>query len=912
MAQLPSGTVTFLFTDIERSTQLLQHLGNDYARVLEEHQALLRAAWSAHGGAEIDTAGDGFFVAFASAPEAVAAAADATRVLAEHAWPEGVPLRVRIGLHTGTPQLEGDHYIGLDVHRAARIAAAGHGGQVLLSQTTRSLVAHALPQGATLRDVGAHRLKDLQEPEPLYQLVLLGLPSDFPPLRTLNTRLNNLPIQPTPLLGREEQVAMLCTLLRREDVRLVTLTGPGGSGKTRLSIQVAAELMEDFSDGVWFVRLSHLVDPDLLLPTVAQTVGLKEQGSQPIAELLREYLHPKRVLLVLDNFEQVAGAAEEVAALQEATPQLKVLVTSRVSLHLRGEREYPLGPLPVPDPAHLPAPEVLNQYAAVALFTERARGSRPEFTVTAANAPAIAEICARLDGLPLAIELAASRVKLLPPEALLARLSSQLKLLTGGARDAEERQQTMRATITWSEALLTPAERVLFRRLSVFVGDCTLEAAEAVCVASDGAEPLAIDLLDGLQRLVDQSLVQQRAGNEDLDGEPRFGMLHVIREFALEHLEASGESEALRRAHAQFVLTLAAESPVGLCAGSDARWLARLEWERDNVRAALGWALDRGEVRLSLRLGGGIAPFWWARGYYTEGRRWLAHIVAGGPALMGSLESSAARGDRDVALVALRAWGLWWMAKLAGNQDDIELARAWARECLDAAHTSGDPALTAVALSWTGCMELAPPPRDTQRGKALLAQAISLARRTNNQEVLVRVLGDRFGALVDAVWELDRALALADELLAAARHLDTLTLVNVEEYVNSNLAEVARRQGDIAAARSYAERALRPVLELGYTVWAVSCLQVLAWVADRMGDGERAARLLGASAAEAERQGILGYLEKPEFLAVQSSIGALLGEEGWEAAVAAGKALPLAEAVAEALGDVNTSELPSA
>jgi predicted ATPase len=650
----------------------------------------------------------------------------------------------------------------------------------------------------------------------------------------------------------------------------------------------------------------------LVLPTVAQTLGLKEQGSQSIAELLREYLHGKRVLLVLDNFEQVAGAATSVAGLQESTPRLKVLVTSRVSLHLRGEREYPLSPLPLPDPAHLPDPEGLTQYAAVALFIERARGSRPDFTVTAANAPAIAEICARLDGLPLAIELAAARVKLLPPEALLARLSSQLKLLTGGARDAEERQQTMRTTIAWSEALLTPAEQRLFRRLAVFVGGCTLEAAETVCVASDGTEPLAIDLLDGLQRLVDQSLIQQRPGDKDIDGEPRFGMLHVIREFALEHLEASGEAEALRRAHAQFVLTLAAASPVGLSAGSDARWLARLEQERYNVRAALGWALDRGEVRLSLRLGGGVAPFWWARGYYAEGRRWLAHIVAGGSPLRDSQEPSAAHGDADDALVALWAWALWWMAKLAGSQDDIEMARAWARECLDAARTSGDPALTAVALSLAGCMELAPPPQDTQRGEALLAQAVSLARHANDQEVLVRVLGDKFGTLVDAVWELDRALALAEELLEAASHLDTLTLVNVEEYVNSNLAEVARRQGDITAARSYAERALRTVRELGYTVWAVSCLQILAWVADQMGDGERAARLLGASVAEAERQGILGYLEKPEFLAVQSSTRALLGEEGWEVAVAAGKALSLAEAVSEALGDANEGERSSA
>lgn len=316
----------------------------------------------------------------------MSAAAEATRALAAHAWPEGTTLRVRIGLHTGTPHLVGDRYVGLDVHRAARIAAAGHGGQVLISQTTRDLTEHTLPEGATLRELGAHRLKDLQEPEPLYQLVLPGLPADFPLLKTLDTYQHNLPLQPTPLLGREEQGASICTLLRSESVRLVTLTGAGGIGKTRLALQVAAELVEDFPDGVWFVRLGRLVDPDLVLPTIAQTLGLKDQGSHPIAELLLEYLHSKRVLVVLDNFEQVAGAATEVATLRESAPQLKVLVTSRVGLHLRGEREYPLGPLP--DRSHLPAaPAGLTQYAAVALFIERAKEAKPDFNVTAANAP---------------------------------------------------------------------------------------------------------------------------------------------------------------------------------------------------------------------------------------------------------------------------------------------------------------------------------------------------------------------------------------------------------------------------------------------------------------------------------------------------------------------------------------------
>ncbi|HEV2235809.1 MAG TPA: adenylate/guanylate cyclase domain-containing protein, partial [Ktedonobacterales bacterium] len=552
-AALPTGTITFLFSDIAGSTRLLQRLGADYARVLAEHQALLRAAWASHGGVEIDTAGDGFFVAFPTAPGAVAAAAQATQALAAHAWPEGGELRVRIGLHTGTPTLASDRYVGLDVHRAARIAAAGHGGQVLLSQTTADLALPALPAGAVLRDVGTHRLKDLQQAERLYQLVLPGLPAAFLPLKTLENHPNNLPVEPTPLLGRDELMAAVSALLRRDDVRLVTLTGPGGIGKTRLANHVAAELILDFSDGVWLVRLSRLSDPSRVVPTIAQTLAVPEVAGRSIAEGLREHLAGRQALLVLDNFEQVVGAAAEVAALLETCPRLKLLVTSRLPLRLRGEHEYAVPPLRLPDSDGKMDVGALTQYEAVALFVQRAQSARADFAVTAANAPAIAEICRRLDGLPLAIELAAARSKLLPPEALLARLGRQLSVLTGGARDLEERQQTMRATIAWSDELLSVEERTLFRRLAVFAGGSTLEAAEAVCGATPSGAPLEMDVLDGLSILVDQSLFQQR----EEGGEPRLGMLHVIREYALEQLEASGEAEALRRAHAAYFLALA-------------------------------------------------------------------------------------------------------------------------------------------------------------------------------------------------------------------------------------------------------------------------------------------------------------------------------------------------------------------
>jgi predicted ATPase/class 3 adenylate cyclase len=877
---LPTGTVTFLFTDIESSTRLQQRLGPSYAQALGEHQALLRDAFAAHGGAEVDTQGDAFFVAFASAPEAVAAAAQAQLTLADHHWPDGSSLRVRIGLHTGTPQLVGDHYVGLDVVVAARIAASGHGGQVLLSQTTHDLAEYALPKEAALRDLGAHRLKDLQHAEQLYQLVLPGLPTDFPPLRTLDAHPNNLPVQPTPLLGRGEAVAALCSLLRREGVRLVTLTGTGGIGKTRLAIQVAAELVEDFPDGVWFVRLSRLVDPNLVLPTIAQTLGLKEQGSQSIAEVLREYLHSRRVLLVLDNFEQVVGAAAGVAALQESAPQLKVLVTSRIRLHLRGEREYPLGPLPLPDPSHLPAPEGLTQYAAVALFIERAQEAKPDFAVTTANAPAIAEICARLDGLPLAIELAAARVKLLPPEALLARLSSQLKLLTGGARDAEERQQTMRATIAWSEALLAPAERSLFRRMAVFVGGCTVDAVEAVCAVPEGAEPLGIEVLEGLGTLVDHSLVQQR----EESGEPRFGMHQVIREYALEQLEASGEARALRRAQLAYLVALVEPVNFRQMRGLQGTyWRARLDREQDNLRAALAWASAGGEVGLGLRLAVAASGYWGVRGFYREASAWLDLVLAARP--------------KDQAVDATYVWALGWASPYAANLGDLGRAVTLMEQALAGARTIGDASLAAVGLQLLGGYALAM--GDTGRGVALLDESLVEARQQDDVDAMLNTFVQAAEDLMLVPGEEGRAVTLAEETVETALRAGK---PYYEGYARRVLAFGALQRGDLAQAEEQALRALRLARDQDLTDDMLFGVEIVGPVAGRKGQTFKSARLLGAVASLKEARGLVADpLWSSAIEAMLAPARAALGEEQWAAAFAAGRALTLEEAVAEAL-----------
>jgi predicted ATPase/class 3 adenylate cyclase len=956
MRALPTGTVTFLFTDIEGSTRLLQRLGEEYARVLGEHQALLRAAWAAHGGAEVDTAGDGFFVAFPSAPAAVAAAAQATSALAAHPWPEGGALRVRVGLHTGTPLLAGERYVGLDVHRAARIAAAGHGGQILLSQTTHDLAAHLLPVGATLRDLGVHRLKDLQDAERLYQLVLPDLPSNFPPLKTLDRRAHNLAIQPTVLVGREEPLAAVSALLRRNEVRLVTLSGPGGIGKTRLAVQVAAELLDTFDDGVWFVRLSRLSDPALVLSTVAQTLGLREQAGQSITETLRAYLRERRLLLVLDNFEQVVGAAPEVAALLETAPALKALVTSRIRLHLRGEREYPLGPLALPDdPQHVPLPEGLSQYAAVALFIERSRDARPDFAVTAANAAAIAEICARLDGLPLAIELAAARVKLLPPGALLARLSHQLQVLTGGPRDLEERQRTMRATIAWSEGLLSPAERILLRRLAVFVGGCTLEAAEAICVTPEGAEQLELDLLDGLGALVDQSLLQQR----EEGGEPRFGMLHVIRESALEQLRESGEDAALRWAHVAYYLTLAEQVGRQLKGPDQVALFKRLEQEHDNLRAALGWSLEHGAPEMAARLCVALFPFWNMAGHWNEQRQSLARVLSAGAALplqlrahvlcqagyvarsQGDYTGATTQLDESLALfrsvddTAGAGDALGQLATVALRQEHFERAEHLFEESLILLREVGD--LSKALQVLRAQAELPEVRGDYPAATSLVTQALALAQSLGDTHDVAECKA-RLGWLALLQGDVAAAEApIAEALIVQQQLSDT----NCSAISLGYLGMLALEQGDAAAAQELLEQSLsgfeeiatqpgiaRTLIRLGAARFALgniqgaedayvkslhierglanrqrtaACLQGLAEVALARGEPERTAWLLGAAAQ------VLGEMRPvplPPRLAAQSERVAIaarqaLGEEAWAAAYAAAQALPLEEAVRE-------------
>ncbi len=848
MVELPTGTVTFLFTDVEQSTRLLAQLGSaEYGRVLEEHRTRLRTVFSR--GREVDEQGDSLFYAFARADDAVAAAAAGQRAL------EGLPVRVRMGVHTGQPSVVGDRYVGLDVHRAARIGGAAHGGQVLLSQATRDLAE------ADTRDLGEHRLKDLTQPQRLHQLVAERLETDFPSLRTLENRPTNLPAQATPLVGRAAELGALKELLADDSVRLLTLAGPGGSGKTRLALHAAAEAVELFPNGVWLVSLEAIDDPALFLPTVAQTLGLYESGDQPLDAAVKEYLAQQRVLLVLDNFEQLLDAARTVSNLLAASPQLKVVVTTRAPLRVAAEHVFSVPPLGLPDPASLPAFEALSQYEAVALFVERAHAVAPAFAITNENAPAVAELCVQLDGLPLAIELAAARVKLLPPQALLARLGQRLELLRGGARDRPERQQTLRATLDWSFDLLSEEERRLFARLSVFAGGFRLDAAEAVCHAE----------LDAVEALLEINLLRSE---ERPDGEPRFFMLETIRDYAREQLEHDEESDEVQERHARWyadwIERRADERQTGTLIGD---WVPEDE-EHDNVRAGLARARHTGDVDLELQLAGSAGRFYWPnRGHLTEGRRWLDEVLA----------RSEGADDR------LRAQALVGAAHTAWRQGEPDRAEELAAEAQPVLERIEDrPTLgaalmaRAIAAEWRG---------DFGAEAAYYDAAERIFQALGNTQALHSIVNNRAYAEI-VVGNFESAERRLRELAGRA-----VGYSRSFAFLNHGLA--LARLGRLEEAGAQFAQALPDRDEVEITFYA---LEGLASVAGKQTDDVLAAELWGASAAIREAGGYaLSMAEQSLHDEVAPEVRDRLGEAEFDRAWNEGRQLPLESAIELAL-----------
>ena len=820
MTALPSGTVTFLFTDIEGSTKLMRQLGDEYVQAQVDHHAILRAAFQSRKGAELRTEGDSFFCVFQSALDACGAAADAQRGFAKHQWPEGGAVRVRIGLHTGEAPLVGNEYIGLDVHHAARVAAAAHGGQVVVSESTRGLVEESLPGELRLKDLGVHRLKDLAKSEHLYELVVDGLGETFPALRTLDTTPNNLPTQLTSFVGREPDVVEAKRLLA--GTRLLTLTGPGGIGKTRLSLQLAADVVQSFPDGVYFVPLSAVTDPELIPSVVAQSIGLSVSGNQSPIDALLGHLRGKRLLLVLDNFEQLMpDGAQVVSGILRDSADVKAIVSSRAVLRIYGEQEFAVQPLRVPDVKALPSLAALSQYEGVKLFIERAVASKHDFAVTTENAPAIAGICEHVDGLPLAIELAAARVKLFSPQALLGRLETSLNVLAGGSRDLPSRQQTLRAAIAWSYDLLDEPQRRLFARFSVFARGANLEQVEAVC---GPASELGVDVLSGLEELADQSLLRRMP---DFD-EPRLLMLQVMREYAAERLDESGEETKIRDRHAAAYQELAEEAAPHLFGAGQKKWLDRLEMDYDNFRAAFDWAQSKGDALRAMCLGSAFWRFWQMRGHLREGRARLEAVL--------SMPSSREHPhERALALEAAGGIAYW--------QGDMAYAQVAYDECLALTREHGDERALANAI-YNDAFPAMVNRSDVPRALAALQEAVPIFKRLGDEPSVARcywAMGQCMGSLKDY----PNAITTLGEAIAIFQRLDDRFGLGWAYFVRGVLAIT---RGDFAAGRKDSIEAMRIFADANDISGVVLVLDAMAELAFRAGDMVDAARLGGAKA----------------------------------------------------------------
>ena len=853
--------ITFLFTDIEGSTRLWEGHPQAMAGALARHDSLLRAAIEGHGGTVFKTGGDAFYAAFPVAADAVTAAVAAQRALAAEAWGATGPLRVRMGLHTGHAVARDGDYIGPALNRVARIMAAGHGGQVLLSLSTQQAVRAALPPAAGLRDLGEQRLKDLIQPERVFQLVVADLPAVFPPLRSLEAFAHNLPLQLTSFIGRDREMADAQRLLGT--ARLLTLTGPGGTGKTRLSLQVAADLIDSFPDGVWLVELAALTDPALVAAAVAAAVGVREDPGVPLLTTLTRSLRGKNLLLLLDNCEHLIGACAELAeTLLRACPTVRILASSREALGIAGETTLRVPSLALPQrgtgalPAQPPGGSLLR-YEAVRLFVERAQAVQAAFLLTPANAPAVLQICRRLDGIPLALELAAARVRLLPVEGIAARLDDRFRLLTGGSRTALPRQQTLRALIDWSYDLLGAEERILLHRLTVFAGGWTLEAAEAVC-AGDGLDAYAV--LDGLQQLVNKSLVLV----EEQGDQARYHYQETIRQYARERLLEAGEIAAVRSRHRDWYVQVAETTAPQLRSAGQAAVLRRLRAEYDNLRVALEWcAGDPLGVGAGLRLAGALWRFWLLHGRWSEGRAWLETMLAAldAPAYpaahaqalfgLGSLttDSPTARSylEESVALwrtlnnpVALAA-ALEALAEETRIQGLLPAAYRLAAEALALARATGDRSASASALF--------------QLGRTALAQGRLPEARAQLEESLghTRSLGDERGVAL-SLYHLGR-ITLAEGDYAAARALfeESLTL-NIEmgdsdtaAWLLNSLGEVARYTDDYPQAAVFYDQALVLHEQLGNGYGITTARYNLGCVAAHAGEWATATRLFRAA-----------------------------------------------------------------
>jgi predicted ATPase/class 3 adenylate cyclase len=912
---LPSGTVHLLFCEIGNSTQLIQQLENNYAHILEEYQRVLRSTLPKWNGYEVSAHSDSFFAVFSRATDAVSAAIEAQHALANESWIDSVHLLVRMGIHTGEPLLVNNDYVGTDVNRAARICAAAYPGQVLLTSETRIMVERHMPGNSSLRDLGNYRLKDLTENEHLYQLVMSDLPTDFPPLKSLEVMPNNLPTQLTRFIGREREMEEIKHLLRGE--RLITLTGAGGTGKTRLAIEVVKQVQDQYPDGAWLIDFVAVPEGSLILQAIASALGVREEPSRPIVQTLTDYLRSKKLLLLFDNCEHLIVACAQVAeTLLQACPELCILTTSREALGIGGENQYHVPTLTVPEIHAALSLETLKQSEAVRVFLDRAAMVRPAFKLTKANALAIAQICRKLDGIPLAIELAAARVKGLNVEQISERLDDRFNLLSTGNRTALPRHQTLRATIDWSYNLLSEKERVLLSRLSVFKGGWTAESATEVCLIVQLEEP---DVLNLILNLADKSLVIA----EEQEGKTRYRLLETIREYALEKLVESGEERLVRNRHLDFFITLAEEAEQKYRTREQLLWFDAMERERDNFRSALDYVLRTQQSETALRLVSTAFWLWFFRGPWSEGQIWTEAALAMAAnhrtkemakTLMAHGLLRFAQSDHASAQITLEKslaiWreldDKWWCAFVLDflgitiRRQDEQASSRFFDESLRLAEETNENWILAYSLWNKGENELYL--KNLLEAQRLLDQCLEISQSLGDrmlQNEALRALGE----ISEAKQEYTRAVDLYKESLAIVQDLQDITNVSVLYF---NVGRALQLAGENAEAERYFRDALLQSQQLGKRAGVLRALAGLGVVSAAKGEVKRAVYLISASQFLFTKSGLRLPANQLQWIARHAaSARAQLGEAQSDQISAQAQAMSLDQVVEYALNETS-------
>jgi predicted ATPase/class 3 adenylate cyclase len=897
----PTGTVTFLFTDIEGSTKLAREFPEMWESSRSRHHQILREAIESNNGFVFQIIGDAFCAAFHKADEALKASIEAQQGLQRETWGDCV-IRVRMGIHTGNAEAQGNEYRGyLTLSLVQRLMSAGHGGQVLLSDAAQASLHGELPENTALQDLGKHYFKGFPDPLRVFQILAPGLPTNFLPLRALNIRPTNLPIQLTSFIGREKQLAEVKSLL--QDTHLLTLLGPGGTGKTRLSIQAASEVLDHYPDGVWLVELAPILDPQLVPRMTAIAIGLRDEPQRPVIDMLCDYLGEKKMLIILDNCEHLVDACARMAdRILHAAPNVRILASSREALGIAGEVTYQVPSLGLPDIRDLPPVEALSQYEAVKLFIDRARSAIPSFSVTNENAPAVAQICHQLDGIPLAIELAAAKIRVLGVEQIAKRLDDRFRLLTGGSRTALERHQTLRAAIDWSYNLLSPTEQVLFQRLSVFIGGWTLEAAESVC---EGGSVRSEEALNLLEQLIHKSLVIK----EEDHSESRYHMLETIRQYAHEKLVQTGEEQGVRDRHLNYFLKLSEQIEAELVGPQQGEWLARTNRENSNLRSALEHAI-KSDVEAGLYISGRLEYFW--RNFdLREGARWLVEFL---------------QKPESKEYPHARAKALYTRGKLLFHFEQYGEARTVTEESLALFHNIGDQQGQTDSLAWLGFMftaagnpakgtelaqqalilaqslgdigrqayaleELGWDHRDYTRAFAYWEQAITLYRQIGHWRGLANALSQMGYFLL-----MDNQLDVAEEYLDEANILFKQLNIKERNHLLNAYGEIALRRGDFERARDYFQEDARISNELGNRIEYLWTISHLGFAELYAGNITEAHQIFAETAQEFQKDG--------------SRSGVIYSLEGMSSLYAAvGKAEPAArligwaDATREVIGD---------